>query len=299
MNKIQSNGEKAFKVFSAVVLALITLFAFMPFILILAASFTDETTLIRNGYSFLPQKLSLDAYVYMINQSSIILRAYGVSILVTGVGTAVSVLITSMMAYPMARKDYKFHNTLAFAAFFTMLFSGGVVPSYILWSRYFHLNNTYAALIIPTYLLSALNVLLVRNYFANNVPAALIESAQIDGAGELRIFFKIMFPLSVPVIVTISVFTGLVYWNDWINALYYISKPKFFGIQNLLIRLMNNIQFLKTAEASTMLGGRALDLPSTSIRMAMAILGMLPVVLAFPLLQKYLIKGVVIGAVKG
>jgi putative aldouronate transport system permease protein len=180
-----------------------------------------------------------------------------------------------------------------------MLFSGGIVPSYIMWSRYFHVNNTYAALILPTYLLSALNVLLVRNYFSNNVPKALIESAQIDGASELRIFFNIMFPLSIPVIVTISVFTGLAYWNDWINALYYISKPKFFGIQNLLIRLMNNIQFLKTAQASTMLGGRMLDLPSTSIRMAMAVLGMLPVVLAFPLLQKYLIKGVVIGAIKG
>lgn len=299
MNKKSSDGEKSFKVFSVAILTLITLFAFIPFVLILVTSFTDETILIRNGYTFFPEKLSLDAYIYMINQSSVILRAYGVSVLVTGIGTTVSVLITSMLAYPMSRKDYRYHNVLAFIAFFTMLFNGGVVPSYIMWSRYFHVNNTYAALIIPTYLLTAINVLLVRNYFSNNVPKALIESAQIDGASELRIFFKIMFPLSIPVIVTVSVFTGLAYWNDWINALYYISKPKYYGIQNLLIRLMNNIQFLKTAQASSMLGGRMLDLPSTSIRMAMAVLGMLPIVLAFPLLQKYLIKGVVIGAVKG
>lgn len=299
MNRIQSDGEKPFKVFSVVILTIITLFAFLPFILIFVTSFTDETTLVRNGYSFFPQKLSLDAYIYMLNTSSTFLRAYGVSFFVTGVGTAISVLITTMLAYPMSRKDYKYHNVLAFITFFTMLFSGGVVPSYIMWTRFFHLNNNYAALIVPTYLLYALNVLLVRNYFSNNVPGALIESAQIDGASELRIFFKIMFPLSIPVIVTVSIFTGLAYWNDWINALYYISKPKYFGIQNLLIRLMNNIQYLKTAEASTMLGSRTLELPSTSIRMAMAILGLLPIVIVFPFLQKYLIKGVVMGAVKG
>lgn len=299
MKTLQSKGEKSFKIFSVIMMIIITLFAFLPFILITVASFTDETMLIRNGYSFFPQKLSFSAYIYMISNSSVILRAYGVSALVTGIGTAVSLLITTMLAYPMSRKDFKYNNTLAFVTFFTMLFSGGTVPAYIMWTRFFHLNNTFAALIIPNYLLTAFNVFLVRNYFSNNVPPALIESAQIDGASELRTFFKIMLPLSVPVIATVGLFTGLIYWNDWINALYYINKPQFYGIQNLLIRLMNNIQFLNSSEASNLLGGRKVELPSTSIRMAMAILGILPIVIAFPFLQKYLIKGVVMGAVKG
>ncbi|MGE5613282.1 MAG: carbohydrate ABC transporter permease [Bacillota bacterium] len=295
----QLNGEKAFKVFSAATLFFLSVFALMPFLLIFITSFTDEATLIRNGYSFIPEKLSLDAYIYMISNSFVFLRAYAVSIFVTAIGTAVSLLITTMLAYPMARKDFKYRNVLAFAAFFTLLFNGGIVPSYILWTRVFSIHNTYAALIIPTYLMNAFNVLLVRNYYSQNVPAALVESAQIDGASELRIFFGIMLPMSVPVVTTVGLFTGLAYWNDWINALYYVNKPQYFGIQNLLIRLMNNIQFLKSSQASTMLGGRALELPSTAIRMAMAVSGMLPILIVFPFLQKYLIRGVVMGAVKG
>lgn len=299
MKTLESKGEKAFKAFSAVLMTAITLLAFIPFILITVASLTDETMLIRNGYSFFPQRFSLSAYAYMVSNSSLILRSYGVSILVTGVGTAISLIITTMLAYPMSRKDFRYNNVLAFITFFTMLFSGGAVPAYIMWSRYFHLNNTFAALIIPNYLLTAFNVFLVRNYFSNNVPPALIESAQIDGASELRTFFKIMLPLSIPVIATVGLFTGLIYWNDWINALYYINKPQFYGIQNLLMRIMNNIQFLNSSQASNLLGGRNVELPSTSIRMAMAILGLLPIVITFPFLQKYLIKGVIIGAVKG
>ncbi|HAA26285.1 MAG TPA: sugar ABC transporter permease [Ruminiclostridium sp.] len=292
-------GEKYFKAFSFIVLLILFIFAFLPFILIFVTSFTDEATLIRNGYSFFPQKLSLDSYEYMFSNYSTIVRAYGVSIFVTSVGTAVGLLLTTMLAYPMARKDFKYRNLLAFIAFFTLLFNGGIVPSYIMWTRMFSINNSYAALIIPIYLMNAFNVLLVRNYYANNVPVEVIESAKIDGAGELMIFFRIMLPMSVPVVATVGLFTGLAYWNDWINALYYISSPKYYGIQNLLIRLMNNIQFLKSSQASTLLAGREMELPSTGIRMALAVLGILPILILYPFLQKYLIKGVVMGAVKG
>ncbi len=215
-------GEKTFKIFSTVMMIIITLLAFLPFALIFIASFTDETALIRYGYSFFPKKLSIDAYLYMISHAATITRAYGISILVTCVGTVVSVMITTMFAYPMSRKDFKYHNVLAFIAFFTMLFSGGVVPAYMMWTRFFSIVDTISALVIPNYLMSAFNVLLVRNYFSNNVPAALIEAAKIDGARELGIFFKIMLPLSIPVIATIGLITGLSYWNDWINALYFI-----------------------------------------------------------------------------
>jgi putative aldouronate transport system permease protein len=278
---------------------LFTLGAFLPFILIFISSFTDETALIRNGYSFFPEKLSIDAYLYMYSTISTFLRAYGVSFFVTITGTVVSTIITAMLAYPMARKDFKPHNVLAFIVFFTMLFNGGIVPSYIMWTRVFEIKNTMLALIVPNFLMSGFNVLLVRNYFKNSVPKELIESSQIDGASEYRTFFSIMLPLSVPVLATISLFSALLYWNDWINALYYITKPKYYGIQNLLIQLMNNIQYLKSAEASSLIGANAVQLPTTAVRMAMAVLGILPILITVPFLQQYLTKGIVIGAVKG
>ena len=296
---IQTKGERIFIWFSAVVMVLLTLFAFIPFVLILVASFTEESALIRSGYSFFPDQLSLDAYVYIISSASTFLRAYGVSFLVTIVGTASGLLISSMLAYPMSRKDFKYHNTLAFIVFFTMLFSGGIVPSYIMWTKYLHIKDTLAALIIPNLLTNGFYVLLIRNYYQNNVPAELIEAAQMDGSSEIRTFFQIMLPLSIPVMATVGLFMGLAYWNDWINALYFITKPQYYGIQNMLIRLMNNIQFLKSGQASSVLGAGTVELPSTAIRMAMAVIGIVPIVIVLPFLQKYLTKGVIIGAVKG
>ncbi|CAG5092872.1 Putative Binding-protein-dependent transport systems inner membrane component [Thermobacillus xylanilyticus] len=297
--EIASRGEIIFRRFAFVTMTLISVGMLLPILLMITASFTDEKSLILNGYRFVPDKLSLDAYIYMINQYKVILRAYGVSVLVTVAGTLISLIITTMLAYPMSRRDFKYRNVLAFVVFFTMLFSGGIVPSYMLWTRVFGVTDTYWALILPNLLMPAFHVLLVRNYYQSSIPHDLIESAQIDGAGEFKIFFRIMFPLSVPVVATIGLFMALVYWNDWINALYFISKPKYFGIQNLLIRMMNNIQFLRSSEGSALIGTGAVDLPSTSIRMAMGVVGLLPIMVIFPFTQKYLIKGVVIGAVKG
>lgn len=235
----------------------------------------------------------------MLQDGTKIFRAYGISIFVTAVGTASSLIITTMLAYPMSRPDFKLRNVYAFIVFFTMLFSGGIVPAYMMWTRVFGIQNTIWALILPNYLMSAFNVLLVRNYFKNNVPLALIESAQIDGAGEMKILFKIMLPLAVPVSVTIGLFTGLAYWNDWINALYYLDNPKLYGIQNLLTTMMNNIQFLTSGQGGLVTAGQVIALPANGIRMALAVAGILPILILFPLLQKYLIRGVVIGAVKG
>jgi len=299
MGKLETRGEKSFRIFALVLLSILTLIAILPFILIIISSFTDESTLVSNGYSYFPAKWSLDSYRYMMQQAKVIFRSYGVSILVTTVGTAMSLLLTTSLAYPMSRSDFKYRNVLAFLVFFTMLFSGGIVPSYIMWTRIFHINDTIWALIIPNYLMNAFNVLLVRNYFKNNIPDAIIESAQIDGAGEGRILFRIMLPLAVPVSVTVGLFSGLAYWNDWINALYYIESPKLYGIQNLLIRMMNNIQFLSSGQNAGLLGNSIIALPSNGIRMALAVIGIMPILIIFPFLQKYLIKGVVIGAVKG
>ncbi len=291
--------SKTFNRTATVILTLLVIITLLPILLILVSSFTDETSLLQNGYSFLPKAWSLDAYYYIVKQGVVIVRAYGISFFTTIVGTVLSVLLTTTLAYPMARKSFRYRNVLSFFVFFTMLFNGGIVPSYIMWTRFFHIKNTIWALLIPNYLVSAFNVILVKNYYANNIPDALVEASQIDGASELTIFKKVMFPLAKPVVATISLFTGLCYWNDWTNGLYYVDKAKFYSIQLLLLKIMNNIQALKTNSSAAMLGTGAVELPGTSVRMAMAFIGILPILIIYPFVQKYLVEGVVIGAVKG
>ena len=235
----------------------------------------------------------------MLAQSKILIRSYGVSLFVTMVGTVISLIITPMLAYPLSRPDFKLRNLFTFLVFFSLLFNGGVVPAYIMWTKLFSLKNTIWALIIPTYLMNGFNVLLVKNYFERNIPRDLIEAAQIDGADELTIFTQVMMPLSTPVIATVGMFTGLAYWNDWINGLYYINDPSLYGVQQLLIRILSNIAFLRSSAAASVVGNIVISLPGDSIRMALAVIGILPILIIFPILQKYFIRGVVIGAVKG
>lgn len=206
--------SKVFNRVSTLILTVLVILTLLPILLIVIASFTDENALLQNGYSFLPQKWSLDAYYYIIKQGSVILRSYGISVLVTVVGTLLSLIITTTLAYPMARSSFKYRNILSFFVFFTMLFNGGIVPSYIMWTNYFHIKNIIFALIIPNYLVTAFNVILVKNFYMNNIPASLIEAAQLDGASELQIFYKLIFPMARPVVATICLFTGLCYWND-------------------------------------------------------------------------------------
>ncbi len=291
--------SKSFNRAATVILTLLVIIAMLPILLIIIASFSSETSLIRNGYSYWPEGWSLDAYYYMVKQGAMIVRAYGVSFFVTFVGTALSVMLTTMLAYPISRKSFKYRNILAFFVFFTMLFNGGIVPSYIMWTRFFHIKDTILALMIPNYLITAFNVILVKNYFQNSVPDSLIEAAQLDGASEMKIFFKVMLPLAVPTVATISLFTGICYWNDWTNGLYYINDEKLYSIQQLLMKIMNNIQALRSNSNAALLGTGSVDLPGTSIRMAMAVIGILPIMLIYPFVQKYLVKGVVVGAVKG
>lgn len=291
--------SKTFNRVATILLTVLVIITLLPIILIVLASFTEEQTLIRDGYTFFPKNFSLDAYYYMVKQGAVIVRAYGVSIFVTVVGTCLSVLLTTMLAYPMSRKSFKFRNALAFFVFFTMLFNGGIVPSYIMWTKFLHIKDTIWALIIPNYLVTAFNVILVKNFYQNSIPDSLVEAAQIDGASEFTIFRKIMFPLAVPTVATISLFTGICYWNDWTNGLYYISDEKLYSIQLLLMKIMNNIQALRSNSTAALLGTGTVDLPGTSIRMAMAVIGILPILLIYPFVQKYLVKGVVVGAVKG
>lgn len=293
------SDEKKFRLIVTIILTLFSIVALFPMILLVVASFTDENELITRGYQILPRKLSLEAYEYMVKQASTIIRAYLVTIGTTVVGTVLSIFLTSSIAYPMARKNFKYRNALSFFVYFTMLFNGGLVPQYIMWTTFFHIKNTYFALVIPNLLMTAFNIFLVRNYYSNSLPEALFEAAQLDGASEFGIFTKVVFPLSKPVIATVGLFVALAYWNSWTNALYYVTDPKYFGIQNLLMRIMKNIEYLRTGAAELSAEGQAVSLPGNSIRMALAFVGILPIVIIYPMLQKYFIKGVVVGAVKG
>ena len=296
---VRSKSAKRFEILAHTVMIFITVCIVLPFILLFMSSITSETALVRDGYSFFPKELSLDAYKFIADNAANVFRAYGITIFVTVVGTAINLAMSALLAYPLSLKNLPGKRFFSFYVFFTMLFNGGLVPTYLMYTGIFHINNTLLAYIIPGFLMSAMNVMLIRTFFANSIPDALIEAAEIDGASELTIFWKIVFPLSTPVIATISLFTALKYWNDWVNALYYITKPQLYGIQNLLLRIMDNIQFLKSGGAGEIAGAAMVDLPGTSVRMAMAVVGILPIILIYPFVQKYFIKGVVVGAVKG
>lgn len=283
-----------------IIIFLLSMSCIVPFVLLIISSFTDDSTIIKYGYSFFPRKLSLDAYKYLFAQGAVIGRAYLITIFITVVGTTVSLLISSMLAYPLSRKDYPFHKVQTFLLFFTMLFNGGLVPTYLVYTRIFGMKNTIFALIIPGLLMNGFNVLLMRTFFRMNIPLAIIESAKIDGAGEFTTFIKIILPLSLPIMATVGLLVGVNYWNDWNNGLIYITDPKLFSIQNLLNRILQDIQFLATNSDVNGQSGEAMaKLPSTTVRMAIAVIGVIPILVIYPFFQKYFQKGMTIGAVKG
>ncbi len=280
-----------------IVLIGVTLITVLPMVLLFMSSITEENTLVVNGYSFFPEKFSLGAYRYILQNASTIFRAYGITILVTVIGTALSLLLTTLMAFPLSLKDLPGRRALNFYVFFTMLFSGGLVPSYIMWTNTFHIKNTLLAYLLPNLLMGAFNIILARTFFTTNIPNDIYEAAKIDGAGYLTIYAKIALPLSKPILVTIGLFTWLAYWNDWTNGLYYISDSGMLSVQALLNRMIQDIQAL-SAHSSISSGG-AMQIPQVSIRMAIAFVAIFPILLIYPFLQKYFANGIMLGAVKG
>lgn len=297
--KKKVKGETIFQIVINVILILLVLSCILPFLLLISSSFTDEMALINNGYNFWPTKFSLDAYVYLLNQAATVFRSYGVTIFVTVVGTVISLIIGPMLAYPLSRPDFKLKNVLSFVVFFTMLFNGGLVPTYMLWTQFFQIKNTIWALIFPSLLLNAFYIMLMKNYFKTNIPIELIEAAKIDGAGEFRTYFKVILPLSLPILATVGLFVGIGYWNDWTNGLYYITDAKLFSLQNLLNRMMQNISYLASSDSASLVGSSNMILPSSAMRMAMAVIGVVPIMVFYPFFQKYFVKGMTVGAVKG
>ena len=292
--------NKGFQVGANIVMVILSLCCIFPFVLLIISSLTDETELIRNGYSLFPSKFSLDSYLYMFKSSNKIISAYGITIMSTVVGTSCGLTMTILMAYPLSRRDLPGRNVMAFYVFFTMLFSGGLVPTYIMYTRYLKVSNTIWALIIPALMVNAFYVIMMRTYFTTNIPEAVIEAARIDGAGEFRILGTIVLPMSVPMIATMTLLIGLSYWNDWKNGLYYLQQNKnLYSIQVLLNDMLRDVQALKSGMDAAAAAEIAATMPSTGIKMAIAVVGVLPVLVVYPFFQKYFVKGITIGAVKG
>ena len=285
-----------------IIMTIWTILIILPFLLLFMSSITDENTLIANGYSFFPKKFSLGAYKYIIQSGEKILRAYGITVFVTIVGTAANIAMSSLLAYPLSVKTLPYRRGITFFVFFTMLFNGGLVPTYLMYVNYLHIKNTIWALIVPGFLLSANNVLMIRSYFNTSIPDALFEAAKIDGAGHMKIFTSITLPLGKPILVTMGLFSALGYWNDWTNGLYYLSGnegQKLYSIQNLLNQMITDIQYLASGKVTGNIGAEVAKLPTTSIRMAIAFIAMLPLFIIYPFLQKYFAEGITLGAVKG
>ena len=278
------------------VLILLTLAAIVPFVLLIIASFTDNNVAITEGFSFFPSKWSTDAYQYIVNEKDTMLRAYGITIVVTLIGTTLGLLISVMLAYSLANSDLPGRNFMTFFVTLTMLFNGGLVPTYLIYTNVFHIKDTLAALIVPNLLMNGFNVILIRNYFATGVPTVLYEAARIDGASEFYIFYRIALPLSKPILATVGLLMGIAYRNDWQNGLYYLNDTSLYSIQNILNRINENISFLASNSTS---GVKISDLPTSTIRMAIAVIGILPIVCIYPFFQEYFVRGIAVGAVKG
>lgn len=286
---------KSFDVLNNLLLLVCALLCLVPFALLIISSFASETAIMRDGYSFWPSEWSLDAYKYLIGQGGQIIHAYGISVFVTVLGTVLGLAMTLMLAYTIAQKDLPGRGILAFYVFFTMLFNGGLVPSYIMWTTVFHIKNTIWALIVPNLLVKAFFVILARSYFQTNLPAEIQESARIDGAGEFQIFVRIALPLAKPIISTLVLFIGLSFWNDWNNGLIYLTDNSLYSVQNVLNEMIKSIQFLQQNAGAV----SAVQLPSNGVRMAIAVVATIPVLIAYPFLQKGFVKGIVMGGVKG
>ena len=295
-NKIKlSRSSKTFYVICYAVVILVALICLIPFLLLISGSFTSEQFIRFHGFSLLPGEFSTEAYGIIFKTPQRIIRAYGVSILITVVGTFLGLFLTSLTAYVISRKDFKYRNVLSFFFYFTTLFNGGMVSTYIFYIRYLHLQDSLWALILP----GMFNVfyLLIMRTFINTIPFALVESAKLDGAGEWRIYFTIILPLLKSGLATIGLFLALGYWNDWYNAMLYMKTEAKYPLQYMLYAIQQQTQAL--ASIASQAGIQVANLPSNSLKLAMAVVATGPIVIVYPFVQRYFIAGITVGSVKG
>ncbi|MFD0670974.1 carbohydrate ABC transporter permease [Cohnella sp. GCM10027633] len=288
------SGSRGVQWFIHALLVGFGLFCLLPMLLVLMISITSEEAIRMNGYSLFPESLSLAAYKLLFNETSTMVRSYGISVFVTAAGSLLAVAITAMAAFTLSNHSVRYRNRLALFFFFTMIFNGGIVPWYMICKQ-LGLSNNVLALLIPNLLFSAFNLFLTRN-FMQSLPPALIESAKIDGANDLRIAFGIIFPLCKPVLATIALFYGLAYWNDWWNAIMLVDNQNLYPVQYFLFKIQSDIRMLTEIQGVANAGA---ILPAESSKMATAIVTIGPIVLMYPYLQRYFVRGLIIGSIKG
>ncbi|MDR2481905.1 MAG: carbohydrate ABC transporter permease [Spirochaetaceae bacterium] len=282
------------------IMILLCVICLIPLMLVAAVSFSSEDSLREYGYRLIPKSFSFEGYGYLFKQHSIILRALWTSVFVTGAGTALGVLLNSLMGYVLSRREYKLQKFFTWYVFIPMIFNGGLVASYFVTAQFLHLKDTLWVLILPL-AVSSFNVILCKTFFRSTLPDSIIESAEIDGASQLTIFFRIVLPLSLPVLATIGLFLSFAYWNDWFTAMLYIDNPNLYTLQAYLNRLLADINFL--AQNASLLGMSQaeliLSMPKEAARMAIVVVAVLPIACAYPFFQRYFVSGLTIGAIKG
>jgi putative aldouronate transport system permease protein len=288
-----------FKTQIALNTAVIILCAFtaFPFLLVLGVSFSNEADIVRHGYNIFPKNFDLSAYMYVLKNPLMILNAYKVTFIFSAAATFLGTLLMATAAYPLTQKDFKGRNKVAFYLYFTMLFSGGLVPSYILMTKYLHLDDNILVYILPG-LISPWYIFMMRS-FLQGIHKEIFEAAHIDGANQYTVFFKMVLPLSKPVLATVALFTFLGKWNDWYTAMLYINKDSLVSLQYLLQRIMLNIRLLQNGDTAFAEMANEGDIPAETVRMAMAVIVAGPALLVFPFFQKYFVKGLTVGSVKG
>ncbi len=269
-----------------------------PVLMALGASFTSEASLIKDGYRVIPKVFSLDSYKYVFGTSNAILRAYAITIVVTAASVLLGVLVSAMYAYVIGRKDFEYRTIFSFISFFTMLFSGGLVASYLINTKVLNLSNTIWALILPG-TMGAWNVIVLKSFFQGSVPYEIIESGKLDGANEFKIFFKLVMPISLPGIATIALFIMIAKWNDWLTPMLFITNNKLYTLSFLLQNMMNNIQEMMNNAAESGVASQMENLPTEGARMALCMVAVAPMLVAYPFFQKYFIQGMTVGSVKG
>ena len=269
-------------------------FCLLPLLLMVIVSFTSEQAIVRNGYSFFPAELSLDAYRTLFENGAEVARCYLNSVGITAVGTVLAVIVTSMASYSLVNPSVRYRNGIAMYFFVTMVFNGGMVPWYMICTKV-GLTENYFALLIPNLVFSPFNLFLVRNYM-REIPLSLMESAKLDGANDGQIAFRIYFPLCKPILATVGLFYGIAYWNDWWNSIMLVSNSNMYTIQYYLMKLKSDLNFMRNLQGGGIGGGFP---PTESLQMATAVVTIGPLILLSPSLQRYLVKGLVIGGVKG
>jgi len=285
------------QVILTVILSCLAALVIIPFLILVGVSFSEEKDILANGYKLIPENFSLVAYRYVLKNPAQILQAYKVTTLFSLATTVLSLLFMSLLAYPLSRSDLPGRNVINFLIFFTMLFNGGLVPTYLLNTKYLHIDDSMWIYILPS-LVSVWNVFMLRTFF-KGLPDSIVEAAMIDGASQTRTLFGIVIPLSKPVIATVALLTFLAKWNSWFESMLYIKNQELVSLQYFLQRIMRNIQLMKESSESGIQLQASTEIPGETARMAMAVLVAGPALFVFPLFQKYFVKGLTVGGVKG